>query len=350
MTGQFFCRFSSELCLTHVPCDQTKPPPPPGRRRGLLAPAVTCCFDWLSITLMTRPKRSVCRLLSVSPPPVSSRPPPGGLSSSSDGPPVVVRYSKDQRPTTLPIQPFTFHHQFASKPLQPKPLRPLLTGYAPGMQAPSGSGSAGVGTGGEDSEDAAENGHSHPGGLTMAAPPPGSVRPSPLGSYSPVRLQGAPSSGTCSTCTPSPPPSHSPSCPLSGGLGPPHSTPPTSCGPLPLTPPPPSLGAQRGAGPPPLHRGALVSDTLSPLGYLESGKHTEGSRGARTQNGECQTETTSAARCETPPGSFFTSGDHSTDKLQFHPLAPMSKTGLMSHSNITHPSNPLTLAAGFGVP
>ncbi|XP_040898183.1 iporin isoform X2 [Toxotes jaculatrix] len=231
----------------------------------------------------------------------------GGLSSSSDSRPAVVRYSRDQRPTTLPIQPFTFHHQFTSKPPQPKPLLPLLTGYVSGMQARSssgsGSGSASGGPVGEDSEDAAENVRKYQGALAGAAPPPGSVRPSPLGSYSPVRLQGAPSSGTCSTCTPSPQRSHSLSCPLSAGLGP-LQTPPTvkqggGSAALPATPPP-SLGVKRGTVPPMLpavqghcvHRGALSSlpalhgDTLSPLGCLDSGKHGEGSKGpgARTHN------------------------------------------------------------------
>lgn len=222
----------------------------------------------------------------------------------------MVRYRKDQRPTTLPIQPFTFHHQFASKPPQPKPLLPLLTGYVSGMQARSASGScSGSGSGDpveEDSENAAENGNRYQGAVGSAAPPPGSVRPSPLGSYSPVRLQGAPSSGTCSTCTPSPQPPHSPSCPLSAGLAGTVRTPPTGkqgdvSAPLLPTPPPPSLGAKRGTVPPMLpavqghcfHHGglpslpALHSDTLSPLGCLDYGKHVEGSKGpgARTHNG-----------------------------------------------------------------
>lgn len=159
---------------------------------------------------------------------------------------------------------------------------------------------------GEDSEDAAENVYRYQG--TAAAPPPGSVRPSPLGSYSPVRLQGAPSSGTCSTCTPSPQPQHSLSCPLSAGPGPLH-TPPTGkqgggSVALPSTPPPPSLGVKRGMVPPMLpavqghcfHHGALPSlptlnsDMLSPLGCLDPGKHVEGSQGpgARTHNGMFQ--------------------------------------------------------------
>ncbi|KAJ4941968.1 hypothetical protein JOQ06_011839 [Pogonophryne albipinna] len=57
----------------------------------------------------------------------------GGLSSSSESRPVVVRYTKDQRPTTLPIQPFTFHHHpptgkhgGGSGPLLPTPPSPSL--------------------------------------------------------------------------------------------------------------------------------------------------------------------------------------------------------------------------------
>ncbi|KAM4575885.1 AP-4 complex accessory subunit RUSC2 isoform 2-T2 [Odontesthes bonariensis] len=233
----------------------------------------------------------------------------GGLSSSSDSRPAVVRYSKDQRPTTLPIQPFTFHHQFASKPPQPKPLLPLLTGYHSGMQArsSSGSGSGSGGPVGEDGEDAADIVHKYQGSLSAAVPPLELVRPSPLGSYSPVRLQGAPSSETCSTCTPSPQPTHSLSCPLSTGLGPLHTPLAVTQGggsaPLPRTPPPPSLGVKRGMVPPMLppvpgqcfHRGplhslpSLHSDTLSPLDCLDSGKsplHAEGGKGsgARAQN------------------------------------------------------------------
>ncbi|KAI4821290.1 hypothetical protein KUCAC02_029228, partial [Chaenocephalus aceratus] len=217
----------------------------------------------------------------------------GGLSSSSESRPVVVRYTKDQRPTTLPIQPFTFHHQFASKPPQLKPLLPLLTGYVSEMQARSGSSSGSGGPAGEESEDTEENVHRYQG--CAAAPPPGAVRPSPLGSYSPVRLQGVPNSGSCSTCTPSPQPTHSLSCPL-------HS-PPTGkhgggSGPLLPTPPSPSLGVKRGNMPPMLpavqghcfHHGALQSlpalhsDSLSPLGCVDP--QVEGSKGsgARTHH------------------------------------------------------------------
>ncbi|XP_051924847.1 AP-4 complex accessory subunit RUSC2 isoform X2 [Hippocampus zosterae] len=191
----------------------------------------------------------------------------GGPSSCSDVPPAVMRYSKERRPTSLPIQPFTFHHQLASKPPQPKPPQPLLTGYVPGMRVGSGSGSGSGSGGADDDEDAAEN-EQHRGGLTRCAAPPGPVRPSPLGSYSPPRLQeGAASSGTCSTCSPTPPPELSRR---------PHRGPP------PRTPPPAGLAAKRGAVPPtlpPMHR-----DTLSPLGCPEAESVADGSKAVRMHN------------------------------------------------------------------
>ncbi|XP_028851244.1 iporin isoform X2 [Denticeps clupeoides] len=161
----------------------------------------------------------------------------GGLSSSSEAISSVVRYSKDQRPTTLPIQPFTFQHQF-SRP-QNKPLLPLLNEFVSHMQ---GRGSAPPE--GRENEAAGEQQLHQP-----LADAPTSVRPSPLGSYSPVRFHGAPSSGSCSTCSPSPPergagsgrPPRSFSCPISAGLLP-AQTPPevqARAAPLPPTPPPP---------------------------------------------------------------------------------------------------------------
>ncbi|XP_073717115.1 AP-4 complex accessory subunit RUSC2 isoform X1 [Misgurnus anguillicaudatus] len=199
----------------------------------------------------------------------------GGLSSSTDSFPAVVRYSKDQRPTSLPIQPFTFQHQFG-KP-QTKPILPLLDGYISHMQA---RGAAAP----EGGEDDAEEDHERPHGSSDV---PTTVRPSPLGSYSPVRLQGAPtSSGTCSTCTPTPPgprPPRSISCPISAGLLPQHTPPETQpkLAPLPPTPPPlplmkksplmPALPTRSHC----FHRGGLSalptlpSSGLSPLGKLE---------------------------------------------------------------------------------
>ncbi|XP_052451843.1 AP-4 complex accessory subunit RUSC2 isoform X2 [Carassius gibelio] len=201
----------------------------------------------------------------------------GGLSSSTDSSPVVIRYSKDQRPTSLPIQPFTFQHQFG-KP-QAKPLLPLLDGYISQMQARGA-------TAPEGGEDDSEEDCRPPHGTSNA---PTTVRPSPLGSYSPVRLLGAPtSSGTCSTCTPTPGgprPPRSLSCPISAGLLPQHTptgmairTETPKLAPLPPTPPPPPLMKQSLLMPALptrnhcFHRGnlpTLPSSGLSPLGQLE---------------------------------------------------------------------------------
>ncbi|XP_048044600.1 AP-4 complex accessory subunit RUSC2 isoform X1 [Megalobrama amblycephala] len=201
----------------------------------------------------------------------------GGLSSSTDSSPVVIRYSKDQRPTSLPIQPFTFQHQFG-KP-QAKPILPLLDGYISHMQARGAT----VPEGGEDES---EEDHRPSHDISTA---PTTVRPSPLGSYSPVRIQGAPtSSGTCSTCTPTPGgprPPRSLSCPISAGLLPQHTPPGVAIrtetpklAPLPPTPPPPPLMKQSPLMPALptrshcFHRGnlpTLPSSGLSPLGQLE---------------------------------------------------------------------------------
>lgn len=203
--------------------------------------------------------------------------PLGGLSSSTDSSPVVIRYSKDQRPTSLPIQPFTFQHQFG-KP-QAKPILPLLDGYISHMQARGAT----VPEGGEDES---EEDHRPPHDTSTA---PTTVRPSPLGSYSPVRIQGAPtSSGNCSTCTPTPGgprPPRSLSCPISAGLLPQHTPPGVAIrtetpklAPLPPTPPPPPLMKQSPLMPALptrshcFHRGnlpTLPSSGLSPLGQLE---------------------------------------------------------------------------------
>ncbi|XP_057212983.1 AP-4 complex accessory subunit RUSC2 isoform X1 [Triplophysa rosa] len=194
----------------------------------------------------------------------------GGLSSSTDSSPVIVRYSKDQRPTSLPIQPFTFQHQFGKS--QAKPLLPLLDGYISHMQA---RGAAAP----EGGEDHSEEEHGRPHSTSNG---PTAVRPSPLGSYSPVRLQGAPtSSGTCSTCTPTPNgprPPRSVSCPISAGLLPQHTPPGLAVhtetqpkhAPLPPTPPPPPLMKKSPLMPAlPTRSHCFHRESLSPLGKLE---------------------------------------------------------------------------------
>ncbi|XP_056313475.1 AP-4 complex accessory subunit RUSC2 isoform X2 [Danio aesculapii] len=201
----------------------------------------------------------------------------GGLSSSTDSSSIVIRYSKDQRPTSLPIQPFTFQHQFG-KP-QAKPILPLLDGYISHMQSRGAAAPEG------DEDDSEE--HHRPAHGTSNTPT--TVRPSPLGSYSPIRLQGAStSSGNCSTCSPTPSgprPPRSLSCPISAGLLPQHTPPGVAIrtetpklAPLPPTPPPAPLMKQSPLMPALptrnhcFHRGnlpVLPSSGLSPLGQLE---------------------------------------------------------------------------------
>ncbi|XP_073696664.1 AP-4 complex accessory subunit RUSC2 isoform X2 [Garra rufa] len=279
----------------------------------------------------------------------------GGLSLSTDSSPVVIRYSKDQRPTSLPIQPFTFQHQFG-KP-QAKPILPLLDGYISHMQA-RGS------TAPEGGEDDSEEDHRPPHGTSNV---PTTVRPSPLGSYSPVRLQGAPtSSGTCSTCTPTPGgprPPRSLSCPISAGLLPQH-TPPgmairtetPKLAPLPPTPPPPPLMKQSPLMPALptrnhcFHRGnlqTLPSSGLSPLGQLEPAPQEEPVKvlpacvTQRQPNGQSLRQLPQCysdflpdyfSQTERPPEEFCLSPDANTDESISIDL--LQKRGLVKAINI----------------
>ncbi|XP_048847357.1 AP-4 complex accessory subunit RUSC2-like isoform X2 [Brienomyrus brachyistius] len=138
-----------------------------------------------------------------------------GSSPSSDGSPSVVRYGKDKRPNTLPIQPFMFQHQVGKS--QSQFLRPLLSEYLSQMQNRA--------RGKLTVQGAEEPMEGPPRRQVMA---PGSVRPSPLGSYSPVRQHEIPSLETCSTC------SLNPECDL-GSSNAPHSLSfPGTADPLPL--------------------------------------------------------------------------------------------------------------------
>ncbi|XP_067262323.1 AP-4 complex accessory subunit RUSC2 isoform X2 [Chanodichthys erythropterus] len=279
----------------------------------------------------------------------------GGLSSSTDSSPVVIRYSKDQRPTSLPIQPFTFQHQFG-KP-QAKPILPLLDGYISHMQARGAT----VPEGGEDES---EEDH-RPSHDTSTAPT--TVRPSPLGSYSPVRIQGAPtSSGTCSTCTPTPGgprPPRSLSCPISAGLLPQHTPPGVAIctetpklAPLPPTPPPPPLMKQSPLMPALptrshcFHRGnlpTLPSSGLSPLGQLEPAPQEEPVKvlpvcvTQRQPNGQSLRQLPQCysdflpdyfSQTERPPEEFCLSPDANTDESISIDL--LQKRGLVKAINI----------------
>uniref|UniRef100_W5MAP7 RUN and SH3 domain containing 2 n=1 Tax=Lepisosteus oculatus TaxID=7918 RepID=W5MAP7_LEPOC len=197
------------------------------------------------------------------------------FGGSSEGRP-VVRYSKDQRPTTLPIQPFIFQHQLSK---QPK-LRPLLSDYVSQMYSrPSGQPARdrGLQREGEDGEEKERN------GAKKVAPD--SVRPSPLGSYSPVR-HGAPSSETCSTCTPSPDKGHSTSqptrslsCPLSASLLPVRPS-PVPCG---IVLPPGNANQTREFSSLP----TLPTSGFSPLGHLEPAQRCGSSEGVRASAANC---------------------------------------------------------------
>ncbi|XP_061117282.1 AP-4 complex accessory subunit RUSC2-like [Conger conger] len=241
----------------------------------------------------------------------------GGLSSSSE----VVRYSKDQRPTSLPIQPFTLHQQLGQQ--QGKFLRPLLTEYVNNMQ-------------GRAPERPPEEPQRRqaPAPAPAPAPGPGSVRPSPLGSYSPVRQQREP-------CSSSPRPPRSLSCPLSagllpvrpapGGLG--HSPEP----PLPLQappPPPPPLARDPPTTAPPTdclhHRDFVAAAEFSPLGHADPAQHCDGGTagqsccsGPRPPNGQSAKQQNYYSDIfpdyfslsERPPDEFCLSPDASSESL-----------------------------------
>ncbi|XP_053149741.1 AP-4 complex accessory subunit RUSC2 [Hemicordylus capensis] len=162
----------------------------------------------------------------------------GGAADSSKA---VVRYSKDQRPTTLPIQPFVFQHRF---PRQPK-ARALHSHTASSLsQLYSRSGGQPLSSASQAPATSAEQpmvvgggpprGHRQRSADGAAAKKPGpeTARPSPLGSYSPVRSHCVPSfpSADSPSCSPRPggsQPPRSRSCPASANLLPPRPSPAT---------------------------------------------------------------------------------------------------------------------------
>lgn len=104
----------------------------------------------------------------------------------------VLRYSKEQRPTTLPIQPFVFQHHFPKQLAKARALHSLSQLYSlsgcnrvqqpaplavPNAQAPALAPS-------EESQAPTSR------GARKAGPELETSRPSPLGSYSPIRSAG----------------------------------------------------------------------------------------------------------------------------------------------------------------
>ncbi|NXP99962.1 RUSC2 protein, partial [Vidua macroura] len=167
----------------------------------------------------------------------------------------VVRYSKDQRPTTLPIQPFVFQHHF-SKPSKARALHShfasslsqfySLSSNRSASQQISSSQSSALATSAEQvavvgsqahgmlvTQRSADGAASHGDG-GIKKPGPETTRPSPLGSYSPVRcnvpfFQSVDSSAspTAERAEDSQPP-RSRSCPISANLLPTRSSPAVS--------------------------------------------------------------------------------------------------------------------------
>ncbi|XP_074052274.1 AP-4 complex accessory subunit RUSC2 isoform X2 [Macrotis lagotis] len=148
----------------------------------------------------------------------------------------ILRYSKEQRPTTLPIQPFVFQHHFPKQLPKARALHslsqlyslssnnrsqpPVLlasTALAPSAQPPAPA----------PAPRTVDGAASLPEESTRkAAPDPDTSRPSPLGSYSPIRSSGpfGPSTDSSSaSCSPPEhtvdgPPPRSHSCPSATNL------------------------------------------------------------------------------------------------------------------------------------
>ncbi|XP_062368654.1 AP-4 complex accessory subunit RUSC2 [Cinclus cinclus] len=167
----------------------------------------------------------------------------------------VVRYSKDQRPTTLPIQPFVFQHHF-SKPPRARALHShfasslsqlySLSSNRSASQQISSSQSSALATSAEQVAVAGSQGHGTlvtqrsadgaasrgDGGVKKLGPE--TTRPSPLGSYSPVRCNvpffqsvdssSSPTAERAEDCQPP----RSRSCPISANLLPTRSSPAVS--------------------------------------------------------------------------------------------------------------------------
>ncbi|NWV03578.1 RUSC2 protein, partial [Ptilonorhynchus violaceus] len=204
----------------------------------------------------------------------------------------VVRYSKDQRPTTLPIQPFVFQHHF-SKPPKARALHShfasslsqlySLSSNRAASQQISSSQSSALAASAE--QVAVAGGQAHGTLVTQRSadgaasrgdggikkPGPETTRPSPLGSYSPVRCNvpffqsvDSSSSPTAERAEDSQPP-RSRSCPISANLLPTRLMPKKEA---PLEPSPP-LSEYR------LHSGSLPPLSVGGMSMSRAGGHAD---------------------------------------------------------------------------
>lgn len=125
----------------------------------------------------------------------------------------VLRYSKEQRPTTLPIQPFVFQHHFPKQLAKARALHSLsqlysLSGCSRAQQPASLAAPAAQGpTPAPSGEPQASSPQTTSRGARKAGPDPETSRPSPLGSYSPIRSAGpfGPSTDSSASTSCSPP-------------------------------------------------------------------------------------------------------------------------------------------------
>ncbi|XP_045145145.1 AP-4 complex accessory subunit RUSC2 isoform X2 [Echinops telfairi] len=126
----------------------------------------------------------------------------------------VLRYSKEQRPTTLPIQPFVFQHHFPKQLSKARALHSLSQLYSlsgcsrtqqPALLVAAPAHAPGPVPSGEP---LASTSRTAAKGARKAGPEPETSRPSPLGSYSPIRSAGpfGPStdSSASTSCSPAP--------------------------------------------------------------------------------------------------------------------------------------------------
>ncbi|EHH23999.1 Interacting protein of Rab1 [Macaca mulatta] len=126
----------------------------------------------------------------------------------------VLRYSKEQRPTTLPIQPFVFQHHFPKQLAKARALHSLsqlysLSGCSRTQQpAPLAAPAAQVSVPAPSGEPQASTLRATGRGARKAGSEPETSRPSPLGSYSPIRSVGpfGPSTDSSASTSCSPPP------------------------------------------------------------------------------------------------------------------------------------------------
>lgn len=183
-----------------------------------------------------------------------------------------MRYSKDQRPTTLPIQPFVFQHHFP-KTAKGRALHSHLasslsqlyglsatTATRPASRPLSSASQSSISTEGPvgQGQRSADGAASLGDGHAKRGPGPETTRLSPLGSYSPVRNNVPFFQSGESSCSPTPEmqPPRSKSCPVSANL-------------LPSTKASPAAGScatQRGAGAAVLHK---QSESSSPVAKKE---------------------------------------------------------------------------------